>query len=57
MKLQNDDFNNFMLHKIFYCSETQENELGGTRSTKERGKIRSRHRFKWKGCTKWIVRT
>jgi len=36
MKLQNEEFNNFMLHKIFYGNETQENELGGTCSTKGR---------------------
>jgi len=28
-----------MLHKIYYGNETQENKLGGTCSTKGRGKI------------------
>ena len=39
MKLQNEDCNNLMLHKIFCGKETQENEVGGTCSTKGRGKI------------------
>jgi len=40
MKLLNEEFNNFMLHKIFYGKETQENELGGTCITK--GSVRYR---------------
>jgi hypothetical protein len=39
MKLQNEDFNNFMFRKIFCGNYTQENELGGTCSTKGRDKI------------------
>jgi len=39
MKLQNEEFSNFVLRKIFYGNETQENELAGMCSTKGRGKI------------------